>query len=184
MITDLAEIRRLGESKNAENQQFRRYLANHHRRIEQFHILAQEIQEQIDCKTCANCCRNSVVPVNRSEIEAVARRLDLTPREVIQQYTLPDPESPSTRILRTSRDGCVFLEGNLCSIYEARPKPCRDFPHVASGTHSLGGRVSSLCRWASSCPIIYNALEAYKHMVGYHQAPPRDAPVEPNAPPP
>jgi hypothetical protein len=26
-----------------------------------------------------------------------------------------------------------------------------------------------LCRWASLCPIIYNALESYKHVVGYHR---------------
>ncbi len=174
MITDLAEVRRLGESKTAENQEFRRYLSAHHRPIEPFHILAQEIQEHIDCKSCANCCRNSVVPVSRPEIDAIARRLDLTPREVIQQYTLPDPDAPATLILRSSKEGCVFLEGNLCAIYEARPKPCRDFPHVAPGTHSLGGRVSSLCRWASLCPIVYNALEAYKHLVGYHPPPGRE----------
>jgi Fe-S-cluster containining protein len=64
-------------------------------------------------------------------------------------------------------DGCIFLDGNLCMIYEARPKTCRDFPHVAVGTHSLGGRPSSLRRWAALCPIIFNALESYKHLTGF-----------------
>ena len=53
-------------------------------------------------------------------------------------------------------------------IYEARPKTCRDFPHVSVGTHSLGGRQSSLARWAALCPIIFNALESYKHRTSYH----------------
>jgi Fe-S-cluster containining protein len=56
-------------------------------------------------------------------------------------------------------------------IYDARPKTCRDFPHVAGNTQSLGSRTSSLARWAALCPIIFNALESYKHLTGYHPHP-------------
>jgi hypothetical protein len=56
-------------------------------------------------------------------------------------------------------------------IYEVRPKTCRDFPHVSIGAHSLGSRPSSLARWAALCPIIFNALESYKHLTGYHPYP-------------
>jgi hypothetical protein len=52
-------------------------------------------------------------------------------------------------------------------IHEARPKACRDFPHVSIGKCSLGSRQSLLARWAPLCPIIFNALEAYKHLTGY-----------------
>ena len=38
----------------------------------------------------------------------------------------------------------------------------------AVGAHSLGSRLSSLGRWAALCPIIFNALETYKHLTGYH----------------
>ena len=82
------------------------------------------------------------------------------------------PRHSRSRILLNSREGCVFLDGNLCMIYEARPKTCRTFPFVAVGNHSLGGRPSSLARWAALCPIIYNALESYKHLTGYHLHPP------------
>jgi uncharacterized protein len=168
VVTDLVEIRRLGESKAAENLAFRRYLSAHHYRAEPFRILAAETQRQMDCTTCANCCRHSVVTVSSSEIEAIARHLRCEIKEVITQYTVPDPEASATRILRSTKDGCVFLDGNLCMIYEARPKACRDFPHVALDRRSLGGRFSSLGRWASLCPIVYNALESYKQLVGYH----------------
>jgi Fe-S-cluster containining protein len=66
-------------------------------------------------------------------------------------------------------------------IYEARPKTCRNFPHVAVGTPSLGGRPSSLARWAALCPIIYNALESYKHLTGYHSHPPLSTTSKPPA---
>jgi Fe-S-cluster containining protein len=71
------------------------------------------------------------------------------------------------RHLRNSEEECVFLDGNLCMIYEVRPKTCRDFPHVAIGAHSLGGRQSSHARWAALRPITFNALESYKHLTGY-----------------
>jgi len=168
MVTDLVQIRRLGEAKEAENLHFRRYLSAHRVPIAPLRDVATEISRQIDCTQCANCCRHGSVIVSQAEIEAIADYLGIEPAEVVRQYTAPDPEGPATRLLRSTRDGCVFLEGNLCMIYEARPRACREFPHVTLAKRSLGGRVSSLCRWAPLCPIIYNALEAYKRLVGYH----------------
>src|SRR5262249_24480486 len=107
--------------------------------------------------------RHSVVSVDKSEIEHIAGYLGTTPEAVARLYMVPDPDAPALRILRNSEEGCVFLDGSLCMIYGARPKTCRDFPHLAIRTHSLGGRQSSLARWAALCPIIFNALEAYKH---------------------
>lgn len=169
MVTDLAEVFRLGTSRAEENVAFRRHLAAHHIDAQPFQILASEVQRHIDCTQCANCCRNSVVPVNPSEIERIAARLGSTPDEVVRAYTVPDPDAPASRILKNS-NACVFLDGNLCRIYEDRPQACREFPHIAVGDHSLGGRPASLARWAPLCPIIYNALEEYKHLTGY---PPR-----------
>ena len=163
------QIRQLGISKEAENQDFRRYLSAHHHRIEPFQVLATQIQQQIDCTTCANCCRNSVVPVDESDIDVIARYLGVEGEQAKRLYTVADSDAPTRRVLQSTRDGCIFLDGNLCVIYQARPKACRDFPHVALGVRSLGGRLSSHCRWASLCPIIYNALGSYKHLVGYHR---------------
>ena len=168
LVTDLLEIRRLGEMKRAENLHFRRFLASHHVPSSPLRILASRIQDQTDCTTCANCCRYSTVPVTAAEIAAIAARLGVTAEQAEQRYTEPDPESHNGRLLRSTPGGCVFLKGNLCSIYEVRPGVCRGFPHILPDDHSLGSRLSSLCRWAALCPIIYNALEDYKHVVGYH----------------
>lgn len=168
MVTDLAEVFRLGSAKADENLAFRRYLSAHHCPDEPFQILASEVQQHIDCKQCSNCCRYSEVTVNQAEIEAIAEFVEMTPAEVTRLYTEREPNAPGLRTLRSTADGCVFLDGNLCLIYDARPKACRDFPHVTLGTHGLGGRQSSHARWAALCPIIFNALESYKHLTGYH----------------
>ena len=168
MVTDLVEIQRLGSARGAENLEFRRYLAAHHHPVEEFQTLAGEVARQIDCTSCANCCRCSTVSVTPDEIAAIARALDAPAEEVTHTYTDPDPGAPALRILKSTRDGCIFLRNNFCTVYRARPKACRDFPHIATGMHSLGARISSLCRWVPLCPIVYNALEDYKRLLGFH----------------
>jgi uncharacterized protein len=168
VVTDLAEVFRVGTAKASENLAFRRYLSARHAPEAPFQILAGEIQQQVDCRACANCCRHSVVAVNPAEINAIAQYLDTTPEAVTRLYTVADRDTSTLRVLRTSPEACVFLDGNLCMIYDARPKACRDFPHVALGRHTLGGRPASLARWAALCPIIFNAMEEYKHLTGFH----------------
>lgn len=168
MITDLAEIRRLGTAKAGENLAFRRHLSAHHHGDKAFQILASEIQSHVDCTACANCCRHSVVSVDRVEIGRIAVHLGMTVEAAERLYTVADPDESGLRNLVSSGEGCVFLDGTLCMIYEARPNTCRNFPHIAVGGHSLGSRPSSLARWAAICPIIYNAIEEFKHQTGYH----------------
>lgn len=167
MVTDLVEIRRLGQAKEPENRDFRRYLKIHHHPERLFREVAQEVASQIDCQACANCCRQTIVSVSTRNIQAIARHLAIEPEQVASQYTVPDP-SGHGRVLRATAEGCVFLDGNLCMIYDARPRPCREFPYAARSERSLGARMSSICRRAWFCPIVYNALESYKKLVGYH----------------
>jgi Fe-S-cluster containining protein len=168
LVTDPDQVRRLAESKEAENLHFRRYLHAHHIPVKPFQILAQVIERQIDCKQCANCCRRMIVEVTPAEIEAIAVLLDVPVQEVMQKHIDPEPGDPAHRIMRNEHDACTFLHGTLCSIYDARPAACRDFPHVAVGAHTLGARMESVCRHSSGCPILYNAIESYKAHVGYH----------------
>ena len=168
MVTDLAEVARLGTEKAAENLDFRRHLSARHYTEDLFQILASEVQRHVDCTACANCCRHTVVPLNHTDIENIASYLGIAPDDAARLYTVSDPDAPASRILRNSGDACIFLERNLCMIYEARPKTCREFPHITVGKHSLGSRLSSHERWAARCPIIFNALESYKNLVGYH----------------
>lgn len=169
MVTDLVQIRRLAEQDEGENLRFRRFLRHHHYRDDLLHRIARAVEQQIDCKACANCCRETRVSVSLTDIDALARYLNLSPQQVAREYTMPDPEDRET-ILRHDEKGCVFLDGNLCMVYEARPRACREFPYVASEARSLGGRMSSVCKHATICPIVYNTLHEYKRAVGYHCA--------------
>jgi hypothetical protein len=86
VVTDPDEVFRLGTAKADENRSFRRYLSTYHVSEKPFQILASEAQRQVDCTACANCCRHSVVPVSKMEIENIARRLGVTPEGVTHHY--------------------------------------------------------------------------------------------------
>lgn len=171
MVTDLIEVFRLGTARARENLDFRRYLSRRHDSGGAFRILAGQVRQQIDCTACANCCRHSIVSVSLADIARIASYLGLSSETAIPLYTDPDRDHPTGRTLRTTADGCIFLDGNLCIIYDARPTACRDFPHISGKSHSLGGRPASHARWAPLCPIIFNALELHKHLAGFRPRP-------------
>lgn len=165
MLTDLAEIRRLGEKKREENQRLRRHMKVHDFPERRLRRVAEEIEEQIDCTVCANCCKLATVRLQERDIEKLARCLRMTPGRFRAEYTcLSEDEG---RILRRTESGCVFLEGALCAIYEHRPDTCRNFPHLVRGAGSLPSRMWQMVDRACYCPIVYNTLEEYKKILGF-----------------
>lgn len=78
-------------------------------------------------------------------------------------------ESPAEgRILRrTAEKGCVFLDGNLCSVYEVRPDTCQRFPHLVRGQGSIASRMWQFIDRAAYCPIVYKSLEAFKEALKF-----------------
>src|SRR3569623_628505 len=53
-ITDLVQIDRLGTKKLAENERFRKHLKRHNFSDLRFRRIAEEIEDQVDCRACGN----------------------------------------------------------------------------------------------------------------------------------
>lgn len=86
-----------------------------------------EVFEEIDCLQCANCCKTTGPLFTGKDIERLSRHFRMKASEF------------ETKFLRTDEDGdkvlqnlpCFFLnEDNTCSVYEVRPKACREYPHT------------------------------------------------------
>ena len=71
--------------------------------------------------------------------------------------------------MKRTSSGCVFLRGNDCTVYEARPRTCEDFPHLVRGSGSFVSRMWEMPDRAIYCPIVYNALEAFKEETGFRR---------------
>ena len=128
--------------------------------------IAEGIQEQIDCTACANCCKTSTTAISERDIDRLARHLRISRERFLADYTMPDDEG-ALSLRFTPEAGCVFLEGNLCSVYEARPDICQRYPHLVRGNGSIASRMWSFVDRASVCPIVYNSLEAFKQELGF-----------------
>jgi uncharacterized protein len=167
VLTDLVQIRQLGEKKQVENEKFRRYLKRHNFPELKFRRVAEEIESEIDCRACANCCKVAETDVTKRDIERLSRYLGITPRQFILEYTTESAFDQKEPILRRRESGCIFLDGNDCTIYDARPDTCRDFPHLIRGAGSFESRMWQMVDRATYCPIVYNSLEAFKDIVKF-----------------
>ena len=165
MLTDLVQIRRLGEQKREENFRFRSYLKRHDHSDRRLRRLGEQIEGGIDCTQCANCCRVAEAGVTERDIKRLARFLGVT-REAFRRDFTQHGEFKEL-ILKRSEAGCVFLKDNLCSVYEARPRSCANFPNLVRGDGSIASRMWQFVDRASYCPIVYNWMEAVKKEMGF-----------------
>lgn len=141
---------------------FINYYKKNKKRLEKMDLEIQQIHQEFvdktDCLSCANCCRTLGPAIYDKDIERMAKALRIKPSEVVSLY------------LKTDEDGdyvfrsmpCPFLmDDNYCSIYENRPKACREYPHT---DRKKFVRIYKLTvRNTSVCPI---AFEVLKKIIG------------------
>ncbi len=164
MITDLVQIKRFGEKQREENRRFRAWMKRHNFVERRFKTIAQNVEDSIDCTACANCCRVATTQVTERDAGHLSRFLGMKLDEFWETYT---EETEEGRILKRNENGCVFLDGNLCSVYDARPQTCELFPHLTKGNGSLLSRMWHMSDRAVYCPIVFNTLEQFKGETGF-----------------
>ena len=87
----------------------------------------REVFEEIDCTKCANCCRRLGPLFTEADITRIAKvfRMKLS----VFESTYLKVDEDGDKVFQSMP--CPFLgEDNLCTIYDARPKACREFPHT------------------------------------------------------
>ena len=169
MVTDLVQIRRLGEKHRADNLRFRKWIKSHNFVERQFRRAAEEVHEAIDCRQCAECCRVTEVQISERDIEHLARFLGISEKQFMNNYTSVDENAAV--ILKRESGHCVFLDGNECTVYESRPGNCERFPHLLRGAGSVESRMWDFVDRATYCPIVYNWMEKIKGLTKFRPSP-------------
>lgn len=86
-----------------------------------------EVFEKIDCLQCANCCKTTGPLFVEKDIERISKHFRIKPAEFESKFLRTDEDQD--KVLQDLP--CWFLNtDNTCSIYEVRPKACREFPHT------------------------------------------------------
>lgn len=117
--------------------------------------IAPEIESKIDCLSCANCCKNFSPILTHSDILRIAKFKNIAADHFIKLYLKKDEEGDW--VMKTQP--CpMLLSDNRCSIYEARPKSCAQYPLLSS--HDFYDIKTYHEKNIAHCPITYETVGA------------------------
>ncbi|MEZ4779904.1 MAG: YkgJ family cysteine cluster protein [Flavobacteriaceae bacterium] len=117
--------------------------------------------QKTDCLTCANCCKTTGPLFTDKDVERIAKHFRLKPQQFIETYLRVDEENDY--VLQSVP--CTFLGAdNECSIYEVRPKACREFPH--SDRKKFQQITHLTLKNVAICPAAFNIVEEMKKRIG------------------
>ena len=119
--------------------------------------LHRDAFNKIDCLLCANCCRSLGPRITDRDIEKLSRNLKIRPSDFTEKY------------LRIDEDGdfvfksmpCPFLgSDNYCSVYNERPKACREYPHTDD--RKFYQKIDITLKNTLTCPAVSEIVEGLK----------------------
>ncbi len=117
--------------------------------------------QKIDCKNCANCCNTAKPSMQADDKERIAEHLDIPIAALERDYLTKEEDGEWVM----NALPCPFLSAqNLCTIYEARPIACRDYPNT--GKDRFTSRRYQHSSNAEICPASYYIVERMKEYFG------------------
>lgn len=118
--------------------------------------------KRTDCLNCANCCKTTGPLFTDKDIERIAKHLKMKQQQFLDQFLTLDEDNDY--VLQSVP--CTFLGAdNYCSIYEVRPKACREFPHTDRKKFQ---QISNLTlKNVEICPAAYNIVEEMKSRIKF-----------------
>jgi Fe-S-cluster containining protein len=110
-----------------------------------------------DCLQCANCCKTTSPIFTNKDIERISKSFRIKTRQFIDNYLNVDDDQDY--VLKSSP--CTFLaDDNTCTIYDVRPKACKEYPHT---NRKRFEKISELTlKNVSICPATFNIVEALR----------------------
>ncbi len=105
------------------------------------------------CKRCGECCRNAKATVALDSLDGyrLAKHLGVSVEDFYLKYAdffILDEESRFpiyTLKVKGQKAQCIFLEGNRCTVRDARPGTCRMYPFWVEPTSADGSININYC---------------------------------------
>ncbi|WP_282049319.1 YkgJ family cysteine cluster protein [Maribacter aquivivus] len=158
----LRELPQKAKEKHNENKKF--FVKLRKKPPKNLDYIMQELHEEeferTDCLTCANCCKTTGPLFTNADVERISKSFRMKPQRFIETYLRVDEENDFV----LQETPCTFLGAdNYCSIYDVRPKACREFPHTDRKKFQ---QISNLTlKNVAICPAAYNIVEEMKKLI-------------------
>lgn len=122
------------------------------------------VWQEIDCLTCANCCKKMTPTFTDKDIKRIAKHLDMKEQEFKDKWLYYDKKDGDWM---NTKQPCQFLnlQTNMCSIYEVRPADCSGFPHFKKKEPTLYMHVHQ--QNIQYCPATYKMVEKLMDKISY-----------------
>lgn len=154
------ELKRLASDKNNEF----RSLVNKLKRKKPKNLdeivfdLHNRAFSEIDCLDCGNCCKTISPFLTDKDIQRIAAFLKIKPTELVEKYLYIDNENDY--VFKSAP--CPFLgSDNYCSIYDQRPKACKDYPHT--DRKRFVQILDLSLKNTITCPAVFEVFEGLKN---------------------
>ena len=162
MQNELGQLPQRAKDKYKENKLFFSKLKK--RPPKNLDLLMQEMHEEefqrTDCLQCANCCKTTAPLFTDKDIERLAKKFRMKPSDFIETYLRVDEDNDY--VLKSVP--CPFLGfDNYCSVYEDRPKACREYPHTDRKKIYQIGNIT--IKNTAICPAAFNIVEEMKKQI-------------------
>lgn len=158
----LKSLPQLAKDKQNENKKFFAKLRN--KPPKKLDYIMQELHEEeferTDCLTCANCCKTTGPLFTDKDIKRISKHFRMKEFDFIDSYLRIDEDKDYV----LQETPCTFLGAdNYCTIYEVRPKACREFPHTDRKKFQ---QISKLTlQNVKMCPAAFNIVEEMKKRI-------------------
>ena len=122
-----------------------------------------EIWQEVDCLSCANCCKTMSPTYTAKDIRRISRHLNMTPAMFKEKWLYYDKKDGDWM---NKSQPCQFLDAgtNMCKIYEVRPDDCAGFPHLTK--KKMIDYIHVHQQNISYCPATYKMVEKMMERVG------------------
>lgn len=88
----------------------------------------KEVWREMDCLSCANCCKVMTPTYTAKDIKRIASHLEMPVTAFKTKWLKQD--RGGDWINKTTPCQFLDLKTNMCGIYEVRPVDCAGFPHL------------------------------------------------------
>lgn len=124
--------------------------------------LEPEIWKEVDCLTCANCCKTMSPTFTKKDIKRISKHFGETPEAFYKKWLRKDRQGD----IINKVEPCQFLnlKDNKCSIYEIRPADCSGFPHLPK--RKMTDYMSVHKQNIEYCPATYKMVEKMMERLG------------------
>lgn len=128
--------------------------------------LDKEVWKEVDCLTCANCCKTMSPTFTETDIKRISKHLSMTPAAFKEKWLWFDKKEGDWM---NKSQPCQFLDlkTNMCSIYEVRPTDCAGFPHLKK--KKLVEYIHVHQQNVEYCPATYRWVEKMMEATGHQQ---------------